>query len=357
MAKSKKTEIIVGTPETDHWVEKSRPLLLMKEVPFELGELKILDTYIARINPNNPKATTVRFSKEEYEDLMGIERMRPERLEKYVKSIMSKNVTVPDKTARGGFRVYTLFDEAICEPDENGQWWIDLSCTRKAKKLFFEIDGITYLKYQLKNVLPLTSKYSVLLYLYLLDNRFRASWEISVTDLREKVFRCFVECYKDYKYFKRDIIEKALKEVNEKTDIIFSYTPVKTGTRVSAIRWNLIKDDAATPAMPEPVPLEELEGLDDDDDDEITETGVSEDVSMWASFLPKDLTFEEVEILGTMAYKQVPYDRSSILPRANQIADYLSEKHLVLKNYEKKQGKSVKHFAFLKKAVEGNWKP
>ena len=50
-------------------------------------------------------------------------------------------------------------------------------------------------------------------------------------------------------------------------------------------------------------------------------TDASEDVLMWAGFLPQDLTLEEVEALGSMAYEKVPYDRNSILPRANQIAD------------------------------------
>lgn len=354
MSRKKKEQPIIGAPNELHIVEKSRPLLLMKEVPFEIGELKVLDTYLARINARDPKATTVRFSKEEYEDLMGIERMRPERLEKYVKSIMSKNVSIPDKTARGGFRVYTLFDEAICEPDENGQWWIDLSCTPKAKKLFFNINGVGYIRYQLKNVLPMKSKYSVLLYLYLLDNRFRKNWEIGVDELREKVFRCFVDYYKDYRYFKRDILDKALKEVNKFTNIEFSYTPIKTGVKITGICWNLIKDIDDEPALPEPVPLEELEEEDDDDDDELN---ASEDVLLWKDFLPKDLTLFEVETLGTMAYKKVPYDRNSVLPRSNQIADYLAEKHLALKNYEAKLGKTVKHFAFLKKAVREDWKP
>lgn len=354
MPRKRNEKVIIGAPDELHIVEKSRPLLLMKEVPFELGELKVLDTYLARINARDPKATTVRFSKEEYEDLMGIERMRPERLEKYVKSIMSKNVSIPDKTARGGFRVYTLFDEAICEPDENGQWWIDLSCTPKAKKLFFNIESVGYIRYQLKNVLPMKSKYSVLLYLYLLDNRFRKNWEIDLISLREKVFRCFSEFYaNNYKNFRQDILEKALKEVNKFTDIEFSYTSVKSGTKITGIRWNLIKDTDDEPALPEPVPLEELE--EDDDDDE--ELNASEDVLLWKDFLPKDLTLYEVETLGTMAYKKVPYDRNSVLPRSNQIADYLAEKHLVLKNYEAKLGKTVKHFAFLKSAVQKDWKP
>lgn len=341
MAKTKKKPPIVGVPVEAHYVEKSRPLMLMKEVPFALGELKVLDTYLARINARDPEATTVRFSKEEYEDLMGIERMRPERLEKYLKSMMSKTVMIPDTTAKKGFRVYTLFDEAVCEPDDNGQWWIDLSCTTKAKKLFFDIDSIGYIQYQLKNVLPLASKYSVLLYIYLRDNRFRAKWEISLDKLREDVFRCASKYYaKTYKDFKRDILDKAIIEVNRETDLTFEYTPIKSGRKVTGIEWRLIKDEFLPP---EPEQLPGQMSVDDVDDDETLPFDV----------LPETFTPEQKTLLVTMAYKNVPYNPADILPRAHRVHDYLL--HLMrLMKASKNPVKSP--FNWLKAAIENDYK-
>lgn len=260
---------IINGLEEEYIVEKARPLMLMKEVPFALGELKVLDTYLSRINARDPEATTVRFSKEEYEDLMGIERMRPERLGKYVDSLMGKVITVPDENMRGGWKKYTLFSTSVCSQDENGQWWIDLSCTTEAKTLFFNIDAIGYIRYQLKNVLPLTSKYSVLLYIYLLDNRFRSSWEISLKELRETVFRVNTETYEDFKYFKRDILEKSIKEVNAKTDLTFAYEPIKAGRKISKIKFRLIKDEVTLSLEEDPnqinmfnyLPTEDIENI------------------------------------------------------------------------------------------------
>ena len=48
--KDKKTNEIVGSLDPKYLVQKSDPLVLMRSVPFSLGELKILDTYISRIN-------------------------------------------------------------------------------------------------------------------------------------------------------------------------------------------------------------------------------------------------------------------------------------------------------------------
>ena len=67
-----KDEEIKGPLDPKYWVQKSDPLLLMRSVPFSLGELKVLDTYISRINAADDSRTTVIFTKEEYEGLMGL---------------------------------------------------------------------------------------------------------------------------------------------------------------------------------------------------------------------------------------------------------------------------------------------
>lgn len=248
MARKKATArpIVNGLDDT-YIVEKSRPLMLMKEVPFALGELKVLDTYLSRINARDPEATTVRFSKEEYEDLMGIERMRPERLNKYVTALQGKTVRVPDPTARNGWRNYNLFDETGFEQDENEKWWVDICCTPKAKKLFFNLEEIGYIQYQLKNILPLTSKHSVLLYIYLLANRYRKSWEISLDELKENVLRCTDPLYDEYKYLNQRILKKSIEEINEKTDLTFEYESIRVGRPVKKIKFKLIKDEVVLP--------------------------------------------------------------------------------------------------------------
>ena len=337
---------IVGNLDDDYIVEKSRPLMLMRDVPFSLGELKVLDTYLSRINARDPEATTVRFSKEEYENLMDIERMRPERLQKYVESIMQKTVSVPDKRARGGWKVYTLFEYAECSQDDNEQWWIDLTCTAMAKKLFFNLEKIGYVRYQLSNVLPLVSKHSVLLYLYLLDNRFRRDWTVSLDELREKVFRCNSEFYKEnYKNFKQDILNKAIKEVNEKTDLTFGYEAVKTGRKVTDIAFTLIKDEVLLP-------------VEEDEDEQFSlfdhsehAAAIEEDpIQLSIDALPDWVTREQVEELRELARPHIPFE-----VHLNDVEEwfyhYFRRKTMMLK--AKKNIKTP--YAWLKKAVAEDW--
>lgn len=360
--------VITSRLSEAHIVEKSRPLMLMKEVPFGLGELKVLDTYLSRINARDPNATTVRFSKEEYEDLMGIERMHPERLAKYVDSIMGKVVTVPDNTCVGGWRKYTLFTYSECYQDaETGQWWINLSCSPNAKDLFFNIDSIGYIRYQLKNILPLTSKYSVLLYIYLLDNRFRSSWNITVKELREVIFRCSSDFYKNsFKDFNKDILKKAINEVNEKTDLLFSYSTIKAGRKIVKVKFDLIKDNVRLPE-PEQYLIENSNDNENeqlsliDSIDEIHKTKYkSQKLEFLAEACNNEFSELQMQVILDLIIQLVPYADYPDGGVDNERYRYLLRKYNELNCQSEKnqgKGKTIKNrFLYLKKILESEIK-
>lgn len=238
----KKNTVFEGNLRDGNVVQKSEPLLLMRSVPFELGELKVLDTYLSRINSHEPTSITVTFTKAEYEELMGLNNVDMRTLRKYTKSMLQKVVDLP---MSDGYVQFTLFTCAACKKDEYGRQVIALSCSEQAKQVFFNIEKLGYLQYELKNILTLTSKYSYLLYLYLRKERYRGVWEIDLQELREhRLDLKDNEYYSNYKYFKRDILDKAIKEINKKTDIEFKYEAVKKGRCVVAIRFLLQKKES-----------------------------------------------------------------------------------------------------------------
>ena len=100
-------------------VEKAKPLSIMQNMPFTLGEFKILDTYLSRINARDPSRRTVRFRMDEYEKLTGVSRIRPERIEKTVDNMMRKIVTVADSKNPGKWNKFVLFSSSKCFKDED----------------------------------------------------------------------------------------------------------------------------------------------------------------------------------------------------------------------------------------------
>lgn len=237
-----KDEEIKGNLDQKYWVQKSDPLVLMRSVPFSLGELKVLDTYISRINAADDSRTTVIFTKEEYEELMGISKINAEVLKKHAEGLLGKIVTLemPNKS----FLKFVLFTAAYYHLDNCGVPIIELSCSPQAKDLFFCIGKYHYFKYALENVINLTHKSSYLLFIYVLHNRYRGEWEIELNELRDTVLNCKGQVsYQEYKVFKRDVLVPAVKEVNKKTDCHFEFEAVKRGRWVVKIKFTYLAQD------------------------------------------------------------------------------------------------------------------
>jgi hypothetical protein len=99
-----------------------------------------------------------------------------------------------------------------------------------------------YLRYNIINIMSLSSKYVIRLYKILKDAfeknaRYgnKAELELSIRELREKL-----EIPKSYQYssgIKLRILEKAKKEFKEHTDIIFEYEEIKTGRKVTHLKF------------------------------------------------------------------------------------------------------------------------
>ena len=274
--KKPKNEEITGNLDAKHWVQKSDPLVLMRSVPFSLGELKILDTYISRINAADDTRRTVIFTKEEYEELMGITCANYRALQKHTKGLLGKVVELqmPNKD----YLQFVLFTKSYYHKDEYGKPIIEITCTEEAKDLFFCIGKYRYFKYALENVISLTRKSSYLLYLYIRHNRYRIQWDIDIEELRDSVLDCKgKKTYYEFKEFKKSILDPAVEEINNKTDCHFTYEAIKRGRKVAKIKFIYQKQDQTeeqtssfdemptAPQLPETVPqLPEQCGADDE---------------------------------------------------------------------------------------------
>ena len=148
MAKEReKTKDLFGGLDPNYWIQKSDPLMMMKRVPFSLGELKILDTYISRINASDESRDTVIFTKEDYEKLMGVSNVDSRTLQKNTKGMLGKVVELC--MPNGDYMQFVLFEEAIYHKDEFGRPVIELTCSRRARELFFCINNYHYFFYNL----------------------------------------------------------------------------------------------------------------------------------------------------------------------------------------------------------------
>ena len=148
-------------------------------------------------------------------------------------------IEIPDESIKKGFKLVTLFEEAKAEQDDYGLWQVKLECTQRAMKYFFNIDNLGYLRYKLRCITSLTSRYTYIMFIYLEANRYRKSWSVPLDELKQ-ILDCDKEEYaQEFKYFNRDVLKKVQKEMHEKTECKYSYKPVKKGRTVVAIKFDV----------------------------------------------------------------------------------------------------------------------
>ena len=236
----KKIDPIVGLGyENKLTVQKSLPLFALWRSDLTLSEFKILDTYLSRIDSHKPEKRAIILEKGEIENALGIQKINNQDLKLRLKHLMGNVVEVPDKDEKKGFQLVTLFEEAEAEQDDDGLWNVKLECTQKAMKYFFNLENPGYLRYKLRCITSLTSRYTYIMFIYLEANRFRKSWEVPLEELK-KILHCENEAtYNEFRFFNVKILKKVQKEMHEKTECQYSYFPIKRGRSVKAIRFEV----------------------------------------------------------------------------------------------------------------------
>lgn len=322
MARPKKvTEPIVGAgkdPELKLTVQKSIPLFSLWRSDMSLAEFKILDTYLSRINSRQPEKRTVVFTKGELEGLLGVSKINKADLVQRLKGL-GRFVEVEDSDHR--LRNVALFEEAYGEADENGLWTVQLTCTAKAMKYIFNVEQLGYLRYKLRCITSLTSRYTYVLFMYLEANRFRKTWTVNVAELRH-ILNCEEEFYDEFKYFNQRILLRCQKELHDKTECRFAYRTIRSGKKVKAIRFEVatladeIEQQELSPQLPGQF------GLDDYTEDD--------PLAIYREALPDGFTDEEIRVLVALAKAKVFWVPGGPIPRECAIADYLRHKVLLM---------------------------
>lgn len=232
-------------------VQKSNPLQSLSETKMTLAEFKILDAYLSKIDSHKPEERCVTFDKGELESLLDVTQIKNKDLSNRIDNLF-KVVTIQDPDKPNKFTKIALFSCAECTQGDDGLWTIKLACSPEAMEYIFNIESIGYLRYRLKNVVNLTSRYSYILYLYLESNRFRGSWTIPLDDLK-KMLCCTADTYSEYKRFSTMVLKKCQKELSQKTDIAFDYTALRRGRKVTSIQFILKTPQNAADSPVEPL--------------------------------------------------------------------------------------------------------
>jgi plasmid replication initiation protein len=155
-----------------------------------------------------------------------------------------------------GLKQKTWWVETAPDVESTVSWFNKVRTNKKSGKVTvrFDDDMMPYLleltkqkyftHYQLKYILPMKSQYAVRLYELLKSyQRNNVEWFFD-TDQLKKRLNC--DSYRNFKDFRKRVLEPSVAEINEFTDIKIAWEPVKEGRKVSRVAFYMAgkkKDD------------------------------------------------------------------------------------------------------------------
>lgn len=337
---------LVDNLKDTYEVQKSNPLFSLWKSDLTLQEFKILDTYLSRIDSHNPEQRCVRFEKGEMENLLCVTQIKTNELKERLKHLMGQVVEIKDPQEKNGFNLVTLFEEARCDKDENEQWQVTLECTQKAMKYFFNIENLGYLRYKLRSIINLNSRYSYIMFMYIESNRYRKSWEVGVDELRV-ILNCEKEeTYSEYKRFNDKILRRCYEELKEKTELRYTYEPVRKGRKIVKIRFTVETFKDVLDIVQAFAAKKTLPSLPEDEPDEKEESEFyKKDIEFYREACENAFTYEEMDAIFAVI-SQIhlpPHQFGEKIARYH----YLAEKYSLFKLVNAKQTIKNKFSYFL----------
>lgn len=337
-------------------ISKSRPLLNMRNSGYTLGEFKLLDLYLARINPLDPKTSRVTVSKKEYCKLMEIDsgKVRSEQLKKYTAHFLGNVVTLDRPDGKRGYIQKVLFTTA--EYDEDAEE-IVLECNPEPLifNTFFNVKNIGYVRYILKNTLNFKSAYSYKLFTLAKSKLPAREFQVELPELREKLGAHTQKRYESFKYFNQEVLSVAVEEINNNTDTFLEFTKVTKGRLTKAIRFK------ATPQqMPGERPEEEIPGQMNvydypefiPDESEIDEDPARRRYALWSDACNDEFNQAQIEELSLLANAHVEYVLGEPERHELNVFHYLRLKYKALN--AKNQSEIKSRYGYMKWLVEND---
>lgn len=359
-----------------HIVVKSKQLIESKLPDWDAETINIFDAYLSRINPMDPDSSKVTFTKKEYEELIGVSKLRPEQLNRYIKQFIGNAVSLESFDDKGnslGWDNYVLFDKATFKKNDYGEWQVTLRCHPELEQLFFHLKKSGYQKYALENTLKLKHKSTKLLYFILKDKQYRGEWTVDLKELRERI-SATAKMYDSFKDFNKFVLKRAMEEINKNTDITFSYEKVTRGRLTRAVKFKIESKRKEIVVEETDYEIVKIEGQIDGQMDIYNDFPDTVPVEpIWHSTIPKDASPIEIESAKLFA-EACSFEFSwnemlvitSLIPKSVEFreavmgidsidlkkTDYLYDKYKVLN--AKKDVKS--RYGMMCSIVENDWK-
>ena len=346
-------------------VEKRNVLNEVRKNSMSLQELRFFSIYLSKINARDPNTRKVTFPLTDFQKIMELGRMNIRHMQAVTNSLLGKVVNI--KLENGGYEAFQLFKRCKVYRNEFDQWFIDIDAHDDALPLMFDFKD-RYFTYELWNALRLKSGNQLRMYELLKQYERVGERKITLIELRE-LLGIGADEYPRWDNFKRRILDSCQEALRENTDICFNYEPIKSGRKITGVRFIIKKNTAYVDQLS----LDEFIDQQNDVvmvyDEEEREYEIAElrdkRGSICAGFEDEifdEFTDEQLTELRSLAWNMV--DPDAVEREQSVLGDMLMAKEFVVAGYIRQKilmcnakGKDVKsRYGFIKGAVDEDWR-
>lgn len=234
-------------------IERSRLLDIFDFSKYTADEMLLLDVYLSKINPRDVSTKRIQFRKKEYELFLEKKRQQAKIFKDTAVGLYYKPFDPTYLPEDIGFRPKNIWKDCCFEKDEETHEWVfTMECSKEAEPFFFDTQKYGFIRYLVGYTKRFTSKHSFILYYYLKrkrqeELRYGNPIKPTIAELKKLTATGSKKTYKEFKYFKRDVIDKALGEINSFTDIDVTCETVKTGRAIERVLFTVV--EKATPPL------------------------------------------------------------------------------------------------------------
>ena len=215
--------------DKNYLVTKSNSLITAS-YDLSLQEQKLILSLASMVQPTDEEFKEYKFKIKDFMSLLEIEtKTKYTEIPKITKELMKKVFEV--REGRDVIQLSWLSSARY----KTGEGVVILKFHSSLKPYMLQLKEL-YTSYRLENILLLKSKYSLRLFELLKCNEFKKIWTIELETFK-KLLGVTEKSYSIYQNVKNRIILQAQKELKGKTDIKFEFEEIKTGRKVTSLKF------------------------------------------------------------------------------------------------------------------------
>ncbi|MCB2357118.1 replication initiation protein [Clostridium estertheticum] len=234
--------------DENYIVTKSNYFIMNSSYDLSMQEQKIILTLASMVQPTDEDFRPYKFKIIDFMKLLGIStKTKYTEIPKITKELMKKVFEINE----GKKLIQTAWLSGAVY--EKGTGCVELAFSPYLKPYMLQLKE-NFTRYKLGNILNMKSKYSPRVYEFLKCNEFKKQVTIELEDLKI-VVGANEKAYKVYQNVKKKVILQAQKELSKLTDISFDFEEIKTGRKVTSLKFNI---QTKSKLFKEPIPLSSI---------------------------------------------------------------------------------------------------